>query len=125
MRTIYSWVTAVTIACLTSGAAFADDAFVKLGGMRVFSSLSYEPTERDFSGEQIVAIPSSDGEKILWRTANGVFDPPLLLDVVRQGDLFKVKHPESGEWTFQLKGAFLEGVNSKGVKIRLKQVSLK
>jgi hypothetical protein len=48
-----------------------------------------------------------------------------LLDVVKQGGLFKVKHPESGEWTFQVKGTFLEGVSSKGVKIRLKQVPLK
>jgi hypothetical protein len=125
MRFIYSCLAAIGLVCLLNGAGLADDAFVKLGGMRIYSSLSYEPTEGDFSGEQIVAIPSSDGEKILWRTANGVFDPPLLLDVVKQGDLFKVKHPESGEWTFQIKGAFLEGVSSRGVKLRLKQVSLK
>jgi hypothetical protein len=116
---------AIGLACLVSGAALADETFVKLGGLAIFSSLSYEPTERDFSGEQIVVVPSGDGEKLLWRTANGVFDPPLLLDVVKQGGLFKVKHPESGEWTFQVKGTFLEGVSSKGVKIRLKQVPLK
>jgi hypothetical protein len=88
--------------------------------------LNFVPEEGEFVGQQIVIIPYADGDKkILWRIANAVFDPPLLLDAVKQGDLLKVKHPEFGDWTFQLKGAFLEGVSSKGVKIRLKQVSLK
>jgi hypothetical protein len=125
MRSLFSCLATIGLACLISGAVLADNAFVKLGGIRIYSNLSYEPTEGDFSGDQILIIPSSDGDKILWRPAEGEFQAPLLLNVEKQGDLLKIKHPEFGDWTFQIKGAFLEGVSSKGVKIRLKQVSLK
>ena len=125
MRSLFAYATTIGLVCLSTGSALADNTFAKLGGMRIYSNLSYEPTEGDFSGDQIVIIPSGSGAKILWRLAEGEFQPPLLLDAVKHGDALKVKHPEFGDWTFQEKGAFLEGVSSKGVKMQLKQVSLK
>ena len=125
MRYPLTYSIAIGLVFLANGAALADNAFVKLGGMRVYSDIRHEPKEGDFGGEQILIIPSRDGDKILWRSAEGEFQPPRLLNVVKEGGLLRVKHPELGDWTFQVKGAFLEGVNAKGVKLRLKQVSLK
>jgi hypothetical protein len=121
---------AVLVTCLASGLALAQDDLVKLGGVRIYSNVEYSPSEGDFNGDQIMIIPSNDGEKVLWRVANGEFSVPLLLDAIEQGrQLIKVKVPNivvfAGEWTFEIKGTLLYATGPKGVKFTLKQISLR
>ena len=66
----------------------------------------------------------------LWQeVANGTFDPPPLLDVVKQGNIMKVTVPDSvicgGEWAFETKGDTMYAPGPRGVKFNLKQISLK
>jgi hypothetical protein len=121
---------AILFGCLANGVVLAEDVFVKLGGVRVYSNVSYIPSEGEFVGDQIMIIPSNDGEKVLWRTASGEFDAPMLLDAIKQGpELIKVQVPNSvifaGEWTLEIRGTLLYATGPKGVKFSLKQVVLR
>jgi hypothetical protein len=95
LRRIGYFVT-ILASCFANGVVLAQDEFVKLGGVRVYSNVEYTPSEKEFSGDQVMIIPSNDGEKVLWRAANGEFGAPLLLDTVKQGQqLLKVKVPNT------------------------------
>ena len=129
LRRIGYFVT-ILASCFANGVVLAQDEFVKLGGVRVYSNVEYTPSEKEFSGDQVMIIPSNDGEKVLWRAANGEFGAPLLLDTVKQGQqLLKVKVPNTvvfaGEWTFEIGGTLLYATGPRGVKITLKQVVLR
>ena len=120
---------AILIACLASGAGLAADELVKLGGVRIYSNVEYTPSEGDFNGDQIMIIPSNDGEKVLWREGQGEFGAPLLLDTVKQGRQLKAMVPNTvafaGEWTFEINRTSLYATGPKGVKFTLKQVLLR
>jgi len=107
----------------------AEDILVKLGRIRIYSSLTFNTQEGDFNGDQIMIIPSNDGKKVLWRSAEGSFGAPLLLDAVEQGNTLKVTVPTSviwsGEWALETKGTTLHVRGPKGVAYVLKQTSLK
>jgi hypothetical protein len=128
-----SWrvsLSAIGVSCLLSGSALAEDLFVKLGDLRIYSDFSFNIEEREFNGQQIMIIPSYNGKKVLWRMAEGAaFDPPLLLDAVEQGNVLKVTVPTSviwnGEWTLETKGAMLQVKGPKGVSYNLKQTPLR
>jgi len=119
---------ALLIICAV-GVTCAGNADSLLGDISVYSNLTFNREEGDVSGDQILIIPSHGGKKVLWRTADGAYNPPLLLDAAEEGGFLRVVVPStvgwSGEWTLEIKGRTLVVKGPKGVVLRLKQTKLK
>jgi hypothetical protein len=111
----------IGVCCLASGIALAEGELSKFGGIKIYGDLAYNRAENEISGNQILIIPSTDGDKVLWRVADGQFSPPLLLDAVKQGDVLTIAVPNAGNWTLRVRGTSLDAVSSRGVRLRLSQ----
>ncbi|MGJ4898405.1 hypothetical protein [Bradyrhizobium oligotrophicum] len=99
---------------------------VQLGGLSIYADLTYSASEGDFNGLQIIVVPSGDGEKVVWREASGRFNRPILLELVKDGDAFKVSVPSdydfAGEWRLKVQNDVLVGSGPKGRTFRLRRV---
>ena len=96
-------------------------------GLGIYSDLSFNAGEGERYGLQIVLIRYLTGytpaEKILWRSAAGKLNAPLLLDVKKVGDTLKVIVPNDddffGEWSLNVKGPILYAFGPRGLKFNL------
>jgi hypothetical protein len=119
---------------LSAATEFAEaDERYSYGGLAIFSDLALNATEGEFYGLQIAIVPYDSsggvGQKVLWRSAGGKLDAPLLLDAIKVGDTFKVHVPEendsAGDWTLSVKGNFMAAVGPRGLKFNLKRLNTK
>jgi hypothetical protein len=98
-------------------------------GMRVYSGMNVIKTEGEFSGLQVAIVPYSRGLKALWRSGNGRLDPPLLLDVVKEGRTMKVVVPDDndmfGEWILTPDGNVLHARGPRDLHFDLKEIPFK
>jgi hypothetical protein len=62
---------AIGLCCVLNGVATAGEEFSKLEDSEFYSDLTYNPAKGEFSGNQTMIIPSTEGEKVLWRVADG------------------------------------------------------
>jgi hypothetical protein len=98
-------------------------------GLAVYSDLSFIESEREYAGLQVSIVPYHGGQKILWRSAGPFLDEPILLDAVKDGSVFKVVVPEdndlSGYWNLILDGDVINAAGPRGLKYKLKKISVK
>jgi hypothetical protein len=96
-------------------------------GLRTYSDMNFNKLEGEFYGLQVVIVPYSGGQKILWRSGGGKLDPPLLLDAVKEGNGWKIVVPENsdffGEWTLSFDRKTLRAIGPRGLQFDLKEVT--
>ena len=107
--------------------AYAIERIDPAVGLKVYSGMNYIKGEDEYYGLQIVIVPYSQGQKILWRSGNGRLDPPLLLDVSQEGKDMLVTLPEGddnyGEWVLSLKGKMLRARGPRDLHFDLRELS--
>lgn len=115
---------AVFAVMIGSQAASAAD---KLWGLEIFSQVDANDLEGEYNGLQVIAIPSTEGVTVLWRSANGGFDAPLLLHAQRIGNSLLLNVPDGnqlhGPWKLTLVGSVLVASGPRDLHFRLKKVS--
>jgi hypothetical protein len=98
----------------------------RASGLQIFSAIEYNGLEGESNGLQIIFVPYRAGVMILWRTASGGFDKPLLLSASHSGNSFKVVVPEpddlAGEWTLTLKSGVVNASGPRELHYELRQV---
>jgi hypothetical protein len=108
-----------------SNSAGAADQRYSLDGLSVYSDLNFSDEAGDYYGLQIVFVRSYKSEKVLWRSAAGKLDEPLLLDAVKTRNGYKVIVPDDddsfGEWLLTITGTTLKAVGPRGLKFNLKK----
>jgi hypothetical protein len=119
-RFVLAIVLALVVGSSNAGAA---DQRNSLDGLSVYSDLNFSGEAGDYYGLQIVFVRSYKGEKVLWRSAAGKLDEPMLLDVVKIRNSYKVIVPEGsddfGEWLLTMTGTTLKAVGPRGLKFNL------
>lgn len=117
--TLFLFITSIVLASADERHSYA--------GLSVYSDLNFVAIEGEYYGLQIIIVPYVQGvdrrEKLLWRSAGGRLDEPLLLDVTRVGNTLKVHVPKendfSGEWTLMFKGRALHASGPRGFQFDL------
>jgi hypothetical protein len=99
-------------------------------GLQFYSRIDHEKIEDEYNGLQIILIPySNGGAMILWRSANGAFDEPLLLPASKRGEALFVDVPNSnqfsGRWKLVVVGKSIRAVGPRGIRIVLKEMSVR
>src|SRR5437660_1742081 len=113
---------------LTS-AAYAASERHSYAGLGVYSDLNFNKKESEYYGLQIIMISYivsyNAGQKVLWRSAAGKLNPPVLLDVAKVGSTFKVVVPKEydpdffGEWSLTASGTTLYAIGPRNLKFDL------
>jgi hypothetical protein len=98
-------------------------------GIRMYAEMSFNKVEGEYYGVQVVIVPYYQGLKVLWRTASGRVNAPLLLDAVRENSIIKITVPESsddfGEWKLSVEGNVLRAQGPRDLHFELREVELK
>jgi hypothetical protein len=87
--------------------------------------MQFSASEGERYGLQVIIVPFSGGEKILWSSGTGRLEEPLLLDVRREGDEIHVVIPRErddwGEWMLVLRGSVIVAHGPRGLLFHLEK----
>jgi hypothetical protein len=93
---------------------------------RGYSNMGFNKELGETYGLEISIVPYSGGEKVLWRSAEGSLDEPILVDGLEENSEILVKVPDrSGrivEWKIKERGSYAT-VSSLNDTFTLKSVS--
>lgn len=96
--------------------------------MHIYSGLNYTEGEGEYYGLQIAMVPFKGGQKILWRSAGGYLDEPILLNGVTKGGVITVQVPndrdDAGTWTLRMQKDGIHADGPRGLKFKLKELPL-
>jgi hypothetical protein len=121
---IWLILTALTLMAFGAHAAEIDQK----AGLRVYTAMNFVPEEREFYGLQIIVIPYSEGTKILWRSGEGRLVAPLLLDVTRVGQSWRVVVPETGDhgvWELSIQNGVMHAAGPRDLHFDLQELTFK
>ena len=98
-------------------------------GLWAYSHLELNELEGEYNGLQVVIVPYDGGISVLWRSANGSFDKPLLLDARRNANTLTVVVPQSnqlsGTWTLAVQEKSMVAEGPRGLHFKLSRLSAK
>jgi hypothetical protein len=108
--------------------ARASDLKHETGGIQIYSDLGYLSSESEFYGLQVVLIPDFFGGKILWRSADGHINPPILLNGQLLNGKIRVTIPEgnddSGEWVLSFRGDQMIAEGPRGLHFEMHRLKI-